>query len=149
MLNPYAFSLAIKRSWERQSNAFNRPVRSAPNIFLLSIAVFHFSNIDNRQCWALYLGRWLFSQKSSIVDVWQDCKKIGDISGMFEDIPRNVWRYSPKCLATFPGMFEDILPDCLRTFPGMFQNIPRNIIFLPFPRFSTFRFTFLHSWFYT
>ena len=31
ILNPYAFSLAIKRSCERQSNAFYRSVRSAPN----------------------------------------------------------------------------------------------------------------------
>ena len=28
--------------------------------------------------------------------------------GMFDDIPRNVWRHSPECLATFPGMFGDI-----------------------------------------
>ena len=27
---------------------------------------------------------------------------------MFEDIPRNIWRHSPECLATFPEMFEDI-----------------------------------------
>ena len=53
MLNPYAFILAIKRSWERQLNSFDRSVRSAPKIFLLSIQDFHFSNIDNRQCWAL------------------------------------------------------------------------------------------------
>ena len=52
MLNPYGFGLAIKRSCERQSNAFDRSVRSAPNVFLLS-ADFHFSNIDKRQCWAL------------------------------------------------------------------------------------------------
>ena len=52
-LNPYAFSLAIKSSWERQTNAFDRAVRIAPNIFLLSTADFHFSNIDERQCWAL------------------------------------------------------------------------------------------------
>ena len=38
---------------------------------------------------------------------------------MFEDIPRNVWRYSPERLATFPGI--------LATFPGTFGNIPRNI----------------------
>ena len=51
MLNPYAFSLAIKSSSERQSNVFDRSVRSAPNIFLLSIAD---PNIDNRQCCKLY-----------------------------------------------------------------------------------------------
>ena len=53
MLNPYAFSLAIKRSWEKQSNAFDRSVRSTPSAFLILIADFHFSNIDSRQCWAL------------------------------------------------------------------------------------------------
>ena len=31
---------------------------------------------------------------------------------MFDDIPRNIWRYSPECL---------------RTFPGMFSTIPRNV----------------------
>ena len=66
MLNSYAFSLAFKRSWERQSNAFDRSVRCAPNIFLLSIADFNFSNIDNRQCWALnsFLNsHWYFDKK--------------------------------------------------------------------------------------
>ena len=49
----YAFSLAIKRSCEKQSNAFDRSFRSAPNIFLLPIVYFHSSNIDKRQRWAL------------------------------------------------------------------------------------------------
>ena len=31
---------------------------------------------------------------------------------MFDDISRNIWRYSPECL---------------RTFPGMFSTIPRNV----------------------
>ena len=66
MLNPYAFSLAIKSSLERQSNAFDRSVRSVPNICLLSIADFHFSY--NRKCWALnpFLNpRWYFNKKDS------------------------------------------------------------------------------------
>ena len=40
--------------------------------------------------------------------------------GMFEDIPRNVWRYSPECFTTSPGMFGDI---------------HRNITFPPLPAF--------------
>ena len=53
---------------------------------------------------------------------------------MFWGIPRNVWRYSPEYLRTFPGMFGDISrniwghsPECIVTFPGMFGDIPRNI----------------------
>ena len=53
---------------------------------------------------------------------------------MFEDIPRNIWRHFPECLATFPGMFGDIhrnfwrhSPECLATFPGMFEDIPWNV----------------------
>ena len=47
--------------------------------------------------------------------------------------PRNVWRHSPEYLATFLGMFEDIprnvwrTSECLRTFPGMFEGIPLNV----------------------
>ena len=44
--------------------------------------------------------------------------------GMFEDIPRNVWRYSPECFTTFPGMFDDI---------------HRNITFPPLPAFPELR----------
>ena len=50
------------------------------------------------------------------------------------DIPRNVWQYSPECLATFPGMFGCISrnvwqhsPKCLAIFPGMFNDIPRGV----------------------
>ena len=39
--------------------------------------------------------------------------------GIFDDIPRNVWRHSSECLATLPGMFYNI--------PEMFYNIPRNV----------------------
>ena len=42
MLNLYAFSFAIRRSCERQSNVFNKYVKSVPNDFLLSVADFHF-----------------------------------------------------------------------------------------------------------
>ena len=62
----------------------------------------------------------------------------GDIPHeMFEDIPRNAWRYSPKYLRTFPGMIGDIprnnwrhSPECLKTFPAMFSDIPRNVIII-------------------
>ena len=50
MLNPYAFNFEIRRSCERQSNAFDKSVRSAPNHCLLSVSDFHFSRIDTRQC---------------------------------------------------------------------------------------------------
>ena len=50
------------------------------------------------------------------------------------DIPRNVRRHSPECLAKFPGMFGNIPQDvqryppaCLRTFRGMFGDIPQNV----------------------
>ena len=49
MLKPYAFNFAIKRSCKRQSNAFNKSLRSAPNDLILLLADFHFSNIDTRQ----------------------------------------------------------------------------------------------------
>ena len=60
------------------------------------------------------------------------------------DIPRNVLQHSSECLATFPGMFDDIpwnvwghkhSRECLRTVPGMFEDIPWNITFPPFPAF--------------
>ena len=50
MLNPYAFNFAMRGSCERQSDAFDKSVRSAPNDALLSVADFHFSRIDSRQC---------------------------------------------------------------------------------------------------
>ena len=60
--------------------------------------------------------------------------------GMFKDIPRNVWEHSPESLLTFPGIFEDIVrnvcrhsPECLTTFPGMFGDIPLNITFAHSP----------------
>ena len=49
----HAFNFAIRRSYERQSNAFDKYVKSAPNDLLLSVSHFHFSRIDTRQCWAL------------------------------------------------------------------------------------------------
>ena len=53
MLKLYAFNFAIRRSCERQSNAYDKSVRSVPNDFLLSVADFHFSSIDTRQYCAL------------------------------------------------------------------------------------------------
>ena len=68
--------------------------------------------------------------------------------GMFDNIPRNVWQYSPECLVIFPRMFQDIprnvrlrFPECFAIFPGflatfpgmlaislqMFKDIPRNV----------------------
>ena len=68
-------------------------------------------------------------------NVWQHSPKcLGKFPGMFGDIPWNVWRHSPEYLRTFPGMFGDIprnvsghSPEFLRTFLGMFGNIPRNV----------------------
>ena len=37
--------------------------------------------------------------------------------GIFDDIPRNVWRHFPEYLATFPGMFGDIPWNIWRYFP--------------------------------
>ena len=49
-------------------------------------------------------------------------------------IPRNLWWYSPECLATFPRIFYDSpqnigrhSPECLATFPGIFGDVPRNV----------------------
>ena len=78
---------------------------------------------------------------------WYSPEYLGPFSGMFEDIPRNVWRHfrniwrhSSECLATFPGIFGDIPRNVWRhsleylaTFPGMFGDIPRNITFPLFP----------------
>ena len=50
MLNPYAFNFAIRRSYERQPNTFDKSVRSDPIDFLLSVADFHFSSNDTGQC---------------------------------------------------------------------------------------------------
>ena len=41
----------------------------------------------------------------------------GDIPGMFGDIPLNVWRHSPECLATFLGMVGDIPRNLWRHSP--------------------------------
>ena len=65
MLNPYKFCLAIKRAWERQSNAFDRSVRTESRIFLLSIADFYFFNLDITRCWPLnpFLNpHWYFDE---------------------------------------------------------------------------------------
>ena len=42
MLNTYEFNSGIRRSCKRQSNAFDKSVRSAPNDFFLSATDFHF-----------------------------------------------------------------------------------------------------------
>ena len=54
--------------------------------------------------------------------------------GMFDDIPLNVWRHSPEYLATFSGMFSNIprnvwgnSPECLATFRGMFEEISPSV----------------------
>ena len=62
---------------------------------------------------------------------------LGTFPGMFEDIPRSVWRgHSRECLETLPGMFEDIprnarghSPEYLKTFTEMFDDISRNITY--------------------
>ena len=38
ILNPYAFDFAIRRSCERQSDAFNKSARVEPKVFLSSTA---------------------------------------------------------------------------------------------------------------
>ena len=89
-------------------------------------------------------------------NVWRHSPEyLATFLGMFEDIPRNVWRTS-ECLRTFPGMFEGIplnvwphSSECLATFLGMFEDIPPNIAFPVFLAFSAFRSPFLYSWFYT
>ena len=37
-------------------------------------------------------------------------QKLAKFPGMFDDIPRNISRHSPKCLRTLPGMFGNIPP---------------------------------------
>ena len=46
---------------------------------------------------------------------------------MFDNIPGNVFPYSPECLGTFPAMDYQHSPKYLRTLPGMFEDIPRNV----------------------
>ena len=41
-LKPYAFNFAIMRSCGKQSKAFDRSVRTAPNVLPLSTEFFHF-----------------------------------------------------------------------------------------------------------
>ena len=61
---------AIKKSSERQSNALERLVRSAPRFFWLSSADFHFWSIDKRRCWALkpfVKLHWIFEKNGLIL----------------------------------------------------------------------------------
>ena len=77
MLISYAFSLAIKKSCGRQSNALDWPIRNAPKVFLLSIADFHFSSTDKRQCWALnpfLKPHWYFDKAWYTYDVHENCQ---------------------------------------------------------------------------
>ena len=63
---------------------------------------------------------------------WQHSPEcLATFPGMFDDIPRDIWRHSSECLATFSGMFDGIhwniwrhSPECLATFPAMFSYIP-------------------------
>ena len=50
---PFALSLAINRSWEIQSNAFERSIKIAPTYLLLSSAFFQSSIILIRTCCVL------------------------------------------------------------------------------------------------
>ena len=91
MLNPYAFNFAIRRSYERQPNTFDKSVRSDPIDFLLSVADFHFSSNDTGQCWALKLflnPHWYLEKKE-------------------------LWKYSDICLNMIRSynleMFDKIL----------------------------------------
>ena len=50
---------------------------------------------------------------------WYSPECLATFPGIFGEIPRNIWRHSPECLATFP--------ECLATLPGMFGDILRNV----------------------
>ena len=50
MPNPCVYNFAINKSCKRQSNTFERSVKSAPKQTPLSIASRYFSTIDVRQC---------------------------------------------------------------------------------------------------
>ena len=91
----------------------------------------------------MYIHRNAFILSTGCFTTCPDYFRI--FSGLFGDIPRNVWGHSPEYLTTFPGMFGDIprnvwghSPECLGTFSGMFGDIPRNITFPPFLVFPTF-----------
>ena len=49
-LKPYAPSLTIRSSCNKESNAADKSVSSAPKELSLSLLKFHFSNIALRQC---------------------------------------------------------------------------------------------------
>ena len=60
--------------------------------------------------------------------------------GIFENIPRNVWRHFPECLATFPRMFGDV--------PRNIKSSPISCISrIPVPVFLVFYIAQIsHSW---
>ena len=65
---------------------------------------------------------------------WYSPECLATFPRIFYDSPQNIGWHSPECLATFPGIFGDIprnvwrhSPECLATFPGIFGDIPRNV----------------------
>ena len=52
-LDPYAFRFAIRSSWLRQSNAYDKSVNKAPNILPMFAAASHFPSKAKRHCWLL------------------------------------------------------------------------------------------------
>ena len=84
-VKPVLFNLAIRRSWEKHSNAFDKSVRHAPNDFLLSAADFKFARIDTRQCSALkFFSTLIFREKRNFKIFWHLFKhnpfiKFGDV----------------------------------------------------------------------
>ena len=67
-------------------------------------------------------------------------KKLASFPGMFCDILRNVWRHSPECLTSFPGMFDDI--PWIITFPPPIPRVPR----ISFPVLVFLYSPFLYTW---
>ena len=91
-----------------------------------------FGDISRNFCQFLKKNANISSYKLNLATQHEECLK---------NVPRNVWRHSPKCFTTFLGMFGDIPQnvlrhsmECLGTFPGMFCDIPRNITFPHSPR---------------
>lgn len=97
MLNLYAFNFGIRKSYERQSNAFDQSITIAPNNFPFSVPEFHFSSIYTRRCWAL---------KPFLNHHWWLEKK-------FQNILAFVWTWSThtlwKCLHFFSPFYGRVL----------------------------------------
>ena len=84
--------------------------------------------------------------------VWQhSLESLATFRGMFDEILQNVSRHFPGCLRTFLGIFGNIpwnvwqrSPEYLARISGIFGNNPRNITLPQFPG-PLFRSPFLFS----